>query len=148
VGSAAAAVVVVAVAPAARPKLDGTDSSKDWDNTEIGALVALGVRPAGKFWADGLTDDGTSGDGATKYWIFACTWVKTGAIIAGTLKNGSQVDGTLKLHFHPYAKESANYLHIKRTDGADASAGQISKTHWLVKAIGLSAGDVTPDGTA
>jgi hypothetical protein len=146
---AAAAAAAAPAAPRGRPALAVTSQSQAWDNAEIGNLVGLGGRPA-NFWADNRQSDGTSADGNTTYWTFEATWVKSGSITGagdGRLNNGTQIDGTLKLHFHPHAKETANYLHVKRTDGADAKAGQISKTHWLVGAIGLDAKTVTPDGT-
>ncbi len=74
-------------------------------------------------------------------------WVISGVVsAAGRLSGGTYVEGTLQLHYHPHARPTDNYLHIKKSDGSDPGAGAFKNNHWLVAAIGLTAAALTPDG--
>lgn len=152
VRAGAGARVVVAPPPPMIPTRFGADCSQlDWDNALIVELVALAGRPA-RFRASGLVDHGSSG--ATQYWSFTAEWVRSGTIAADGLLSSTVpgrlaefVSGTLQLHYHPHARPTDNYLHIKKSDGSDPRAGEFKNTHWLVAAIGLTQAALTPDGT-
>jgi hypothetical protein len=141
----------VAPVPAGPPtQFDGACAPSNWDNAKIGNLVGLGAAPA-KFYAKPAAWDHASGDDNTHYWRFEAMWVTSGKYAAGgggacQLQGGNYVEGTLMLHYHPHAKPIQNYLHVKRTDGADAAVGAFKNNHWLVALIGLDAKTLTPDG--
>jgi hypothetical protein len=148
---------IVAAGPAPAPpappqkptRFNGGVDETEWKNAHITALVNEGNKPD-KLWTSNLQDLGESKDDATRYWSFRASWSKGGHIsnVGGTWTQagGTFIDGTLRLHFHPHAKPTANYLHIKKSDGSDPKAGAFQNNHWLVKAIGLAAKDLTPDG--
>ncbi len=105
---------------------------KAWENTDITQLVSVTSAPTSlQLGAAVKLNDKCTAD--TKYWSFAAIWQRV----------DKRCSGTLYLHFHP-DPISHNYLHVKRTDGANPTVGQIESTHWLIAAISLTANDVTP----
>jgi len=127
----------------AEPKMFSSNcTGAEWDNKLIEELVALASKPK-MFWMRELKEKNATGE--TTYWSFKAMWVKSGeGQVTNGVFSGKYVDGTLQLHFHPKAKLTSNYLHIKRTDGSKPTAGEFKKDHWLVKEIGLTENDVTP----